>query len=40
MELEAIERVGWRAALKDQLGRDETSESGLQLVLAKAGDGV
>ncbi len=36
--LKGVDRVGRRAALKDQLGRDEASESGLQLVLGKAGD--
>jgi hypothetical protein len=36
--LEGIDRVGRPAALEDQLGGDETSERGLQLVLGKAGD--
>ena len=36
--LEAVDRVGRRAALEDQLGSDELAESRLQLVLGKAGD--
>ena len=35
--LEAVDRVGRQAALKDQLGSDELAESRLQLVLGKAG---
>ena len=38
--LEAVTRVGWRAALEDQLGRDQTAKGGLQLVLGKTGDGA
>ena len=38
--MKAIDRVGRRAALEDQLGGDEAGESGLQLVLGKAGDGA
>ncbi len=38
--LEAIDRVRWRAALKDQLGGDEPAESGLQLALVETGDGA
>ena len=36
--LEAVDRVGRRAALEDQLGGDEAGKSGLQFVLGKAGD--
>jgi hypothetical protein len=35
--LEAVERLGRRAALEDQLGSDELAESRLQLVFGKAG---
>ena len=35
--LEAVDRVGWHAALEDQLGSNELTESCLQLVLGKAG---
>jgi len=38
--LEAVDRVGRRAALEHQLGDDEASENSLQLVFAKAGDGT
>ena len=38
--LEGIDRVGWRAALEHQLGGDEASERGLQLVLREAGYGM
>ena len=38
--LEAVDRVGRRAALEHQLGSDEAGERGLQLVLGKAGDGT
>ncbi len=38
--LEAIDRFGRCAALEHQLGSDEASESGLQLVLGKTGDGM
>jgi hypothetical protein len=38
--LKGIDRVGRRAALEDQLGGDEASESGLQLVLGNSGDGA
>jgi len=34
--LEAIDRIGRRAALEDQLGRDEAGERGFQLALGKA----
>ena len=36
--LEAVDCVGWHAALIHELGSDEPSERGLQLVLGKAGD--
>jgi hypothetical protein len=36
--LEAVDRIGRRAALEDQFGSDEASESRFQLVLGKAGD--
>lgn len=38
--LEGVDRVWRRAALEHQLGSDQPSETGLQLVLAKAEDGV
>src|SRR4029077_3663295 len=38
--LEAIDRVGRRASLEDQLGGDEASESSLQLSLGKTRDGA
>ena len=38
--LEGVECVGWCAALEDQLGSDEPGESGFQLVIAKARDGM
>ena len=38
--LEGVDRIGRRAALEHQLGSDEAAESGLQLVLGKAGDGT
>src|SRR5580692_8510042 len=38
--LEGIDRVGWRATLEHQLGGDEASERGVQLVLGEAGYGM
>src|ERR1700694_4579087 len=38
--LEAIDRIGRRAALEDQLGSDEPSEGGLQFILGETGDGM
>ena len=37
---EAIDCVGWRAALEHQFGGDEAGERGLQFLFGKAGDGV
>ena len=37
--LEGIDRVGWCPSLERQLGSNEPAESGLQLILVKAGDG-
>jgi hypothetical protein len=34
--LEGIDRIGWRAALKNELGRDDAGESRLQLVLGQS----
>jgi hypothetical protein len=39
-QLEGINRVERCTALEDQLGSEEPAESGLQLVLGKAGDGT
>jgi RNA polymerase-interacting CarD/CdnL/TRCF family regulator len=36
--LEAVDRVGQCASLKNQLRSDEQSERGLQLVLGRTGD--
>ena len=36
--LEGVDSIGRRAALEDQLGGDEASERGLQLVSRKTGD--
>ena len=38
--LEAVDRVGRRAALKDQLGSDELGQCGAQFILGKSGDGM
>jgi type II secretory ATPase GspE/PulE/Tfp pilus assembly ATPase PilB-like protein len=38
--LEAIDRIGRDASLEDQLGSNEASESGLQLVFGETGDGT
>lgn len=38
--LKAIDHVWRRASLKDQLGKDEASQSALQFVLGKTGDGT
>ena len=38
--LEAVDGIWRPASLEDQLGCDEASESGLQLVLVKTGDGA
>jgi hypothetical protein len=38
--LEAVDRVGGRASLEHQLGGDEASESGFQLVFRETGDGA
>ena len=38
--LEGIHRIGRCAALEHQLGADETSERGFQLVLGEAGYGM
>jgi hypothetical protein len=38
--LKAIDRFGRPAALEYQLGSNEASESGLQLVVGKARDGM
>src|SRR5690348_18427660 len=37
---EGIDRVGWHAALEDQLGGDEPAKSTSQLVVGKTGDGT
>jgi len=37
--LEAVDRLRWSAALEDQFGSDETSESSFQFVVGKAGYG-
>jgi hypothetical protein len=38
--LEAVDRVGRRAALKDQLGSDEPGHCSAQFILGKSGDGM
>ncbi len=38
--LEGIHRVGWRAALEDQLRSDEAFEGGLQVILGKTRNGA
>ena len=38
--LEAVDRVGRRAALEHQPGSNEASESGLQFVIRKTRDGM
>jgi hypothetical protein len=38
--LEAVDRVGRSASLKDQLGSDEPGHCGAQFILGKSGDGM